>query len=364
MAEENKKYTNSQVRRDGSKAIIEAEIPAETIEKHKQDIIKEAQKDFEKKGFRKGNVPLNMVEEEMGEEKIMGETANKALNEAYPELIKEHDLKVVSAPKVSVTKFAPGNPLGFKAEVAIVPEFNLSNYRKIGEEVMKEAEKGEVEVSEEELNQIINQILQMYTQAKEKEDKKEKPGNPPASGETETPKLTDEFVKTLGKFENIEDFKNKVRENLKQEKEMARTRENRENIADRLIKETELEIPEAAVEGELQSIRQRLEEDLKNKDMTMDEYMEKMGTTEEEFIKEQRNHIEKQLKTKIILEKIAEEEGIEPDEKQVELQAQMLKQRYPHTEDATLKNYVRMMLKNESVLKLLEDNQSEEKKED
>jgi FKBP-type peptidyl-prolyl cis-trans isomerase (trigger factor) len=351
MSEENNKYTNLKIDKESEKLVITAEVPAETLEKHKKDVLEEAQKDFEKEGFRKGNVPLDMVEEEIGQDKLMGEVVNKALNDAYPEIVKEKELKVMSSPKVSITKFAPGDSLGFKAEVAVVPEFDLPEYKKIGEKVMEEADNEELEVSDEEASQIINQILQMRTEAQKKEE-----GEKGKDGEKETkvPELTDEYVKTLGKFENVEDFKNKVKENLKQEKEMGRKRENREKIADGLVKETDMKIPEVALENELLSVKQRLQEDLKNKGMTMDEYMEKAGTTEEEFLKEQRNHIERQLKTKIILEKIAEEERIKPDEKQVELQAQMLASRYPNTDQDTLKNYVRMMIKNEKVLELLE----------
>jgi trigger factor len=207
---------------------------------------------------------------------------------------------------------------------------------------MEKSDNKEVEVKEEEVNQIISHILQMH-QKKEGEPEKK-----------EAPELTDEFAKTLGDFKSAEDFKNKVRKNLKREKEMAKTRENREKITEELIKQTKLEIPETAVQGELQSVRRRLEHDLKHQNMTMDEYMKKMGMTEEEFFKEQGKYIKRQLKTKIILEKIAEEEGVKPDEKIVELQTQMLKQRYPDIEEGNLKSYVRMMLKNEKVLKTLE----------
>lgn len=350
MSEENKKYFNLKVKKEKDKAIIEAEVPAEIFEKHKMEVIREFQKEFEKEGFRKGHVPLEMVEAEVGDEKIMSEAVNRALNDAYPEIVREEGLKVMLSPKVSLTKFAPGNPLGFKAEVAIVPEFKLPKYKSIGKEITENSSKEKVEVKDEEVNQIIGQILRMHAENEKKEEGEEK--------ESKTPELTDEFVKTLGDFKSADDFKNKVRENLKHEKEMAKIREAREKIAEELVKQTNLEIPEDVIENELHSVRHRLEHDLEHQSLAMDEYMKKMNMTEEEFFKEQREHIERQLKTKIILERIAEEEDVVPDEKMVELQAQMLEKRYADIDSENLKNYVRMMLKNEKVLKLLEGGES------
>ena len=370
---ENKSYQNPKIKKENGKAIIEAEIPTEVIEKHKKKVIKESQKDMEKPGFRKGNVPLDMVEQELGMEETFHKAANSSLNEAYSQIIKDHNLQVMSAPRVSVAKLAPGNPLNFKIEVATIPEFELPEYKKIAGEITKETNDEKIEITEEEEKQVTNQILKMYTQAKKKdegnnksgivdkdgkplksEEQKEKPGKV----ETETPKLTDEFVRALGKFENVEDFRNKIRENLKQEKEMAKIRESREKIAKKLIEKTNLEIPEITIESELQLTRNKLEHDLEQQKISIEEYMKKVGTTEEKFFKEQHSYIEQQLKSKIILEKIAEKENIEPDENQVETQTLMLKQRYPKTEEAVLKDYVRMMMKNEKVFEILENSNS------
>ncbi len=367
---ENKIYKNLDIQKEDGKVTIQAEIPVEEINKYKKEVIEEAQKNMEKPGFRKGNVPLDMVEQELGMEKVIGSAADKALNKVYPQIIQEKDLQVMSAPKVSITKFALGEDLGFKAEIAVVPNFKLPKYKKIGKKIAQERkDKEDIEISPEEVQQVINQILKMHTRAKKKEDDEsqivDKDGKPikseekPGEKETEKPELTDEFVKSIGKFENVEDFKEKIKDNLINEKQTAEIRKNREKIADKLVKETNLEIPEIAIEGELQSVRQKLQQDLKNQDMTMEEYMEKIDSTKEEFFKDQKEHIEKQLKTKIILEKIADEENIKPEEEKVEVQAQMLKQRYPNTEEEPLKDYVRMMMKNEEVLKILEGSDKE-----
>jgi trigger factor len=366
MSEQNKKYKNLDIQNEDGKITIQAEIPKEEIEKYKKEVIEDAQKTMEKPGFRKGNVPLEMVEQELGMEKVVGAAADRALNEAYPEIIKENNLQIMSAPKVSITKFALGDDLGFKAEVAVVPEFKLPNYKKIGEKIGKTNKDKKINVSEDEINDVINQILKMHTKVKQDSNEESKivnkDGNPIKS-ETEQPELNDEFVKSIGKFENVEDFKSKIKENLETEKKMAEIRKTREEIADELVKATELKIPEIALEGEIQGLKHRLQHDLEHQNMTMDEYFKKINSTEEDFFKEQKNHIEKQLKTKIILEKIADEENIKPAKEKIELQAQMLKQRYPNTDEDSLKAYVKMILKNEEVLQILEGSKGEEKEE-
>ncbi len=144
------KEENSQVK-------IEGEIPFAELEKHKAATIKNYGKDMEIDGFRKGHVPDAEVVKRAGEMAILSEMAERAINAAYPEACKEHKVDAIGYPQIAITKIAEGNPLGFTATVAVIPEITLGDYKKIATEENKD--KASTEVTDEEVETQIKDIL-------------------------------------------------------------------------------------------------------------------------------------------------------------------------------------------------------------
>ncbi len=102
-------------------------------------------------GFRKGKVPMAMVEKMYGPEIFYEDAANVLIQEAYPAAVEESKADVVSQPTVSVTQIEKGKPFIFTAEVAVRPEVTLGKYKGVtvtkidtsvsDEEVMERIEK-------------------------------------------------------------------------------------------------------------------------------------------------------------------------------------------------------------------------------
>ncbi len=70
----------------------------------------------------------------------------------------------------------------------------------------------------------------------------------------ELPELNDEFVKGLGKFESVDDFRNSVRDGLKKEKEGREKERVRLKILDEIIKDSDIELPEVMVQRTLDNL--------------------------------------------------------------------------------------------------------------
>ena len=127
-----KHFTLSKVEKlPNSTVQIEGEVAEGLVTKHRAQAIKTIQKTAEVDGFRKGHVPEHIIIERFGEMSILNEAAEEALNEVYPSIIESEKLYVLGAPEVAITKLAPGNPLGFRITVAILPEFKLPDVKKI-----------------------------------------------------------------------------------------------------------------------------------------------------------------------------------------------------------------------------------------
>lgn len=79
-------------------------------------------------GFRKGKVPMAMIEKMYGPEIFYEDAANIMMQEAYPAAVDESGVDIVSQPTVDVVQLEKGKPFIFTAEVAKKPEVKLGKY--------------------------------------------------------------------------------------------------------------------------------------------------------------------------------------------------------------------------------------------
>lgn len=315
---------------------IEGEVPAEVLESHRLRILSEAKKNLEIPGFRKGTAPEKLVLQHVNMQAILTEAAESALDDAYPEILHNHGIEPASSPRVSITKLAEKNPLGFKIHVAVEPEVGLPNYKKIARTV-KEKQPA-VEVTEKDVEELVGQLLAM---------------RPPKEGEKA--ELTDEFVKTLGKFETVAQFKDKLKENIKAEKETEARRALYEAFGKELVAESKLTLPAPLVEDEVLAAHRRFHAELQKRTITEADYLARIKKTGEEFNKEQRESVERQLKSKYILKAIAAKETIKADEKDIEAEMKHAIAHYPNVDVERFRAYIEEMLTNEKVLQFLSE---------
>lgn len=137
-------------------------------------------KAFEKKvqevdvpGFRKGKLPRGMYESKFGVESLYEEAINYAVNEAYVEYLEKSKLQVVNYPSLDVDFKTVGKDkkLKFTLEVEVYPTVELGQYKEI------EVEKEKVEVTEKDVEEYINRILQQHSELEVIEDKPLENGN-------------------------------------------------------------------------------------------------------------------------------------------------------------------------------------------
>lgn len=329
---------------------IKGEIPADILERHRGYIFEEFRAHAETPGFRKGRVPEHIAREQIDEKYLLEEAAYTALEEQYPLILEESNIDPITSPRISVTKLAFGSPIEFTISVGTEPEFSLPNYKKIAKKVFENRK--EPDVTEKEIEEVITQIRIMRSPVK----------NAEKDGEMEAEELTDEFVKTLGAFENVDDFKKKIRENLLEEKRISQKREYREKIAHALVENTKMVLPPMLIEDEFEQLMQNVDDQLKKNETTREEYFSKIKKSEEEFEKEQRSYIERQYKTKFILEKIAEEEHISSSKEEIEGELADFLAYHKDADPDHAEEHLSEIMRNEKTLVFLESFGEEEKK--
>lgn len=110
------------------------------------------------KGFRPGKVPLEVAEQQLEKTYIMAQAMDMAIPPTYIEAVKEKKIEPIAQPKITVVS---DNPLKYEALVAIYPEVNIKDYKKI------KIEKKSTEVTNEMLAQEIDRFVTFHSKFKQ-----------------------------------------------------------------------------------------------------------------------------------------------------------------------------------------------------
>jgi len=352
--------TNTQIKKiEGSEVEITSTIPVNILEKHREKAVKKLSAQIEVRGFRKGHLPENILIQKVGEANILEEMAEMALREEYPKIITENKIDAIGRPEISITKIAKGNPLEFKVRVAVMPEVELADYKAIAKDVVMKKEN--VEVTEKEVDDTIAEIRKMRAQAsvakKEPGDGEKIDTTADKEGEKkeELPEINDEFVKTLGDFKDVKDFKEQLKINLQKEKERKIQDKKKAEIMEKLIQNSTISIPKILVESELDKMTAQFKDNVMQSGGTFEEYLKHIKKTEEEIRKEWRTDAEKHAKSQLIINKIAITEKIIASNDEIEKEVKQLLDYYKDADPQRARIHVETVLTNKKVFEFLEN---------
>ena len=110
------------------KRSLEIEIPLNEVERARERVTNSLKQRVRLPGFRPGKAPLSMILSRF-EGEIRNEVLELLLPEAFRERVQKDELKVVGQPNISDLHYEAGQPIRFKAEFEIAPEFEIGEYR-------------------------------------------------------------------------------------------------------------------------------------------------------------------------------------------------------------------------------------------
>src|ERR1035437_6364905 len=316
---------------------IEGELEANVFETYFSKALKKINDNTELDGFRKGKVPENVLLSRVPEIRVLEEMAEMALAEHYPKILEQENLDVISRPEISITKLARKNPLGFKIKTAIMPEIKLPLYKEIAKTVISQItdKEKDITVTDEDVENTILDIRKSRAPKKHITEMAEphihKEGEEHKHEEEtkeELPVFNDEFVQALGPFKNVEDFKEKLRVNIKLEKENQIREKTRLKIVEKIIDESVIDLPNVLVEIELDKILYRMESDITQMGMKFEDYLKHLYKTVEEIRKEFRKDAEKKAKLGLVLNEISKLENIVANEDEVKKEVDHILEHY------------------------------------
>jgi trigger factor len=128
------------------------------------------------------------------------------------------------------------------------------------------------------------------------------------------PPLDDEFAKDLGDYSSLGELKAKLKGEIEKEKELALDRQLKDQVVDQLLEANPFEVPESLVEEQAKA----LVSDTKLKLAAQGVALKNLGVSEEKLQEDYKTMAQKQVRTFLILEKIAGQEGIAVTDQEAE----------------------------------------------
>ncbi len=144
---------------------IEFTVTPEEFESAVNKAYLKAKNNINVQGFRKGKVPRHIIEKKYGKSIFYDDALDLAVQEEYPKAVKELNLDVINSPKVDIVKFEVGEEIVLTADVEVMPEVELPEYKGI------EVEKTEINVSDEDVEKELKAIQEKNARIVEVNDR-------------------------------------------------------------------------------------------------------------------------------------------------------------------------------------------------
>lgn len=348
---------------DKSRVEITSSIAAAVWEKYRGTALKHINGSISIDGFRKGLVPENILVAKVGEMAILEEMAELALSKTYLDILINEKIDAIGKPEIRVTKLAKDNPLEFVAVTSVVPEVTLPDYKKLAQEQIKKSDPRDLKVGDTDIEEAVLRIRKRHAtdklhspeHADTHDHDKMTPEEHDKAVEAALPELTDDFVKTLGDFNDVPDFKNKLSDMIAEQKRDEAREKLRIRISDALADATQADIPDVMIESELDRTQAQFSADVGRMGVKLEDYLKHTKKTLEEVRTEWKPHAEKKAKLQLILNEIAKQEKIAPSKEEVEEEVNHIVEHYKEADRERATVYAETVLTNEKVFAFLEN---------
>lgn len=325
-------------------------------------------------------MPRQLIDARVGPEVVREEALRDALPNFYEEALRSEDLEPITPPEIEVLEFDAGQPLIFEATVDVRPEVALPDLSKITVDAPPtEVTEDEVNEQLDRLRDRFAELETVHRPARrgdyvlidlqghrhgqpvegasapdylyevgsrsgppklDDELQNATPGailkftDTPVQGDLagqdvsftvlvkevkakKLPAPDDEFAKTVGEFDTLEELKADLRNRLEEVKGPLVEQEIRSRVLAALVDASDLQPPDKLVEGEFEHRLEHFEDDLKRAGLSLNEYGRQMQLTELEIRRDIRLEAARSVKAELLLEEIARQQQVEVSEEEV-----------------------------------------------
>jgi trigger factor len=176
------------------------------------------------------------------------------------------------------------------------------------------------------------------------------------------PDLTDEFAKSVSDVETLDALRAEIRDALEKRADAEARHQFGDRIIDFATANASVELPEVMIANEVEIMRDELRTRLAQQRIGLDQYLAMAKQTPEELTAELREPAMRRVKTLLVLSAIAEKEGIDATDEQID--AEIAEQVTRYGDEARLReylssrrgrSYLRMTIRNRTLVDVLID---------
>lgn len=132
------------------------------------------------------------------------------------------------------------------------------------------------------------------------------------------PELNEEFVQNSSEFDTVDEFKNSIRERLTNQAKESAEIELDNKILDTIVDSTNISLPDSLIDAETDRQIKGMETQLAYQGASLEDYAKYVGKTVEQLKAEQRMMAERQVKGRLVLEKLIKTENLDIDDAEID----------------------------------------------
>lgn len=177
------------------------------------------------------------------------------------------------------------------------------------------------------------------------------------------PEINDDFASDVSEFETLEEYKADVRTKLVEQAQTAADKKFEEDIIKKAVDNASVEIPEVMINRRLDDMMRQFDMQLRYQGMNLEGYLKMMGMEESQIRSDYREHAVDDVKTQLVLEKIAQDEAIEVTPEEYDEELKQMSERYRQSVEEMKKHlheddieYIKNSIERKKTVKLLVEN--------
>ena len=180
--------------------------------------------------------------------------------------------------------------------------------------------------------------------------------------EEELPPIDDDLAKECSEFDTLDEWKKEIEEKVLANKKQQNENRAQNEILNHLYEETIIDIPEVMIEHQIDDLLRNFDQQLSYSGMGLNEYLEATHTDMDEFREQVRNEAEKKVKTRLIVEAIAEKEGLTAEEDEIQEELKKMSVQYGVTPEKMAEiigddiKYLKKEISGKKAIQLLTEN--------
>jgi trigger factor len=352
---------------------INVEVPFDELKPNFDRAYKKLAKQVTIPGFRPGKAPARILENRLGRSVVLDEVVNEAIPVKYSEAVTAGEVRPLGRPEIEVTEIKDGEQLAFTAEVDIRPVFEIPDASGIsvqvdgvevhdddvtvrldalrarfgtlsgverpaekddfvvvdlsatvdGEPVEEAATTGlSYQIGSGGLIEGIDEALAGLSANESKTFTTKLVAGEYADREAavtakvtavkvrELPEADDEFAQLASEFDTLAELRDDLRAQIGQGKRMQQAAQARDRVLDSLLESASVPLPESVLATELEVFGHDAIHAFDHDDKRFEEWLSEKGRTRAEFDADVRKDAEQSVKTKLLLDAVADAEEI------------------------------------------------------